>query len=214
MPADVRICFFGDSFVNGTHDETYLGWMGRVCTRLRTAGQDLTAYNLGIRRDTSRDILGRWRGEAERRLPGHVDGRLVFSFGTNDGVWEQGAARVPLDETLENAVRILAPASAWKPTLVIGPAPIALQGQGDIDARIRNISTGIDIICCQHRIPFLDLHRLLVKDQGWFADMASGDGVHPASAGYARLAAIIEGWDQWTGWFTSTAPMPSAAPPP
>jgi lysophospholipase L1-like esterase len=61
----MRICFFGDSIVNGTGDPDCLGWVGRVCGAARKSGVDLTSYNLGIRRDTSADILRRWRREAE-----------------------------------------------------------------------------------------------------------------------------------------------------
>ena len=52
----MRIHFFGDSVVNGTGDGERLGWTGRVCSRARRAGHDLTHYNLGIRRDTRADI--------------------------------------------------------------------------------------------------------------------------------------------------------------
>ncbi|MGA7119410.1 MAG: GDSL-type esterase/lipase family protein [Polyangiaceae bacterium] len=80
----VRICFFGDSFVNGTGDDDGLGWVGRVVARARQGGRDVTAYNLGIRRDTSADVAARWMREARPRLPHEHDGRLVFSFGAND----------------------------------------------------------------------------------------------------------------------------------
>src|SRR5689334_860809 len=82
----MRICFFGDSFVNGTGDDDALGWVGRVVADARRAGCDLTAYNLGIRRNTSADVAARWEGEARLRLPADCDGRLVFSFGANDCV--------------------------------------------------------------------------------------------------------------------------------
>ena len=45
---DIRICFVGDSFVNGIGDETALGWVGRVCALAHTHGFPLTSYNLGI----------------------------------------------------------------------------------------------------------------------------------------------------------------------
>lgn len=77
----MRLCFFGDSFVNGTGDDDCLGWVGRLCAAERRVGRDLTVYNLGVRRDTSDDILRRWRREAEARLPPGCGGRLVFSFG-------------------------------------------------------------------------------------------------------------------------------------
>ena len=80
----IRVCFFGDSFVNGTGDDACLGWVGRACAAGRRRGVDLTCYNLGIRRDTSADVPQRWEREAQARLPPEHDGRLVFSFGAND----------------------------------------------------------------------------------------------------------------------------------
>lgn len=67
--SDVRICFVGDSFVNGTGDPDYLGWTGRICVRTRQEGHDITYYNLGVRRETSIDIAARWQEEVSRRLP-------------------------------------------------------------------------------------------------------------------------------------------------
>lgn len=92
MTADIRICFVGDSFVNGTGDETALGWTGRLCASANRVAS-ITYYNLGIRRDTSHDILQRWERECALRLPGFCDGRLVFSCGVNDMVIENGRLR-------------------------------------------------------------------------------------------------------------------------
>lgn len=66
---DMRICFFGDSVINGTGDDDGLGWVGRVVAQARRGGCDVTAYNLGIRRGTSADVAARWAGEARLRLP-------------------------------------------------------------------------------------------------------------------------------------------------
>lgn len=54
MAQDIRICFIGDSFVNGTGDETALGWTGRLCAAAHARGFPVTYYNLGIRRKRSR----------------------------------------------------------------------------------------------------------------------------------------------------------------
>ena len=43
----MRICFIGDSFVNGTGDDDALGWPGRVVSMARSKGLDVTYYNLG-----------------------------------------------------------------------------------------------------------------------------------------------------------------------
>src|SRR5688500_4352961 len=98
MTGDIRICFIGDSFVNGTGDDTALGWVGRVCAAARARGVGLTAYNLGIRRDTSLGVLARCEQEWSRRLPvgvdgvDGVDGRIVLSFGVNDTVVDADGA--------------------------------------------------------------------------------------------------------------------------
>ncbi|MGD1712770.1 hypothetical protein [Dapis sp. BLCC M172] len=49
---EIRICFIGDSFVNGTGDPDYLGWTGRICQTFYNQGYDIKYYNLGVRRET------------------------------------------------------------------------------------------------------------------------------------------------------------------
>jgi acyl-CoA thioesterase-1 len=205
MPGDVRLCFFGDSFVNGTRDECYLGWPGRVSAQLRAQGLELTIYNLGIRRDTSRDIAARWRDEAARRLPERCDGRLVFSFGVNDCVEEAGVRRVDAAQSQANAEQILGPASSWKPTMVIGPPAMAWDGQDGINERIRALSEGQRALCASLRIPFLDLFTPLAAAPQWAREIAAGDGVHPGRAGYDRIAAMILAWPGWSGWLPPAA---------
>ena len=116
MNNPLRICFFGDSFANGTGDDDCLGWVGRLCAAARRSGCDVTAYNLGIRRDTSGDIANRWQSEGAARLPDQYDGRLVFAFGTNDCVTHEDGdgPRVPMDRAIANAHEILSAARAWK----------------------------------------------------------------------------------------------------
>src|SRR5215472_17715351 len=118
----MRICFIGDSLVNGTGDPTLLGWVGRVCAAGRRRGHDITCYNLGIRGDTTTDIAARWEDESARRLPDGVDGRLIFSFGANDCVTENGTPRVDPERALANARSVLEEARQRHPTLMLGPA--------------------------------------------------------------------------------------------
>ncbi|MBA3707823.1 MAG: hypothetical protein H0W83_03260 [Planctomycetes bacterium] len=204
MSNDVRICFFGDRFVNGTRDGSFRGWPGRVSAWLHARGMQLTAYNLGVRRDTSADVLARWRFEAQRRLPDSIDGRLVFSFGVNDCVEEDGMPRLILMDTLKNAERILAEAAAWKPTLVVGPPAITMAGQDSIIERIGAVSCGLEGVCSAAGVPYLDLFSALIGEPEWQREIAAGDGVHPSEAGYDRLADIILQWPVWRDWLSST----------
>ncbi len=195
---DTRICFIGDSFVNGTADPDCLGWVGRVAAEQRRRGRDLTVYNLGIRRDTSADVRRRWRGEAEARLPVDVDGRLVFSFGVNDCNTEGEAPRLALAATLDHAARILADASRWRPTLFVGPPPIA---NAAVNGRLAALSPELAKLCAGLGIPYLDTLLPLLGSAAWMREVAGGDGAHPGAAGYAELASRVSGWDAWHRWF-------------
>lgn len=59
MNKDIRICFISDSLVNGACDLTTLGWTGRVSASANNTTNRFTYYNLGIRGNTSTDILNR-----------------------------------------------------------------------------------------------------------------------------------------------------------
>lgn len=195
----MRICFFGDSFVNGAGDDECLGWPGRVIAATRQAGRDATCYNLGIRRDTSEDIAGRWRDEARCRLPPGCDPRLAFSFGSNDCASdEHGSPRVPFARTMANAERILNEAKATAPTLMIGPPPIF--DDADADARIRVLSDALDRLCRRIGVPFLDALTFIDGCAAWKEEAASGDGKHPNRLGYVALAGHILAWPPCRAW--------------
>jgi acyl-CoA thioesterase I len=193
----MRICFFGDSYVNGTGDPTGLGWVGRVAGAARRRGHDLTTYNLGIRRDTSADIAARWQEEAARRLPQEFDCRLVFSFGVNDCIDENGAPRVAAERSLANARAILGAARARGPVLMLGPPPLSL---GGAEARIPALSRALETLSAELGIAFLDLGTPLSAIALWRIELAAGDGAHPGAAGYALIADLVEGWPAWRAW--------------
>jgi acyl-CoA thioesterase-1 len=190
----MRICFFGDSIVNGTGDPDCLGWVGRVCAAARQRGIDVTSYNLGIRRDTSADILGRWRREADIRLPVEHARRLVFSFGVNDCIHENGVCRMQPIQTISNAQAILSAAAAYAPTLMIGPAPIA---EADVNHRVRELIPALRAECQEFGVPFLDVFDRLESSAAWMREIAQGDGAHPGRHGYEELAALVNDWPGW-----------------
>ena len=86
--------FFGDSLVASIGDPTGVGWVGRAVAASFGAGLPITAYNLGIRAETSLQIASRWRAEARSRLLPGVDSRIALSFGANDTTMEHGRMRV------------------------------------------------------------------------------------------------------------------------
>jgi lysophospholipase L1-like esterase len=204
----MRICFIGDSFVNGTNDPLCLGWAGRVTAQARQAGAELTLYNLGIRRDTSADIAARWRAEASARLPAGQPGLLVFSFGVNDCCPDDtGAPRLRFHDSLKTARAMLAEAATLWPTVMVGPPPIA---DDAVNGRIAVLSAALAQLCAELHIPFLPIYEKLLESEAWRHETACGDGAHPAAGGYDALADLVANWPAWR---KAIAPWAFSGPP-
>ncbi len=84
----------------------------------------MTAYNLGVRRETSVEVVARWRAEARPRIVAGADTRVVFSFGANDATEEEGSLRVaPEDSVRALRAALDGAAELGLPAFVVGPPP-------------------------------------------------------------------------------------------
>jgi acyl-CoA thioesterase I len=196
MNGDLRICFIGDSFVQGIGDPEYRGWVGRVLT---ATGPGITGFNLGIRRNTSADVLRRCWREVEPRVLRGADNRLVLSFGSNDAVAEDGDVRVSKAQCLDNLATLLTGSRerAIHP-LVIGPPPVIDAGAEHL-RRTAELADGMAELCDSREIPFVATTWQLAGDPIWTSEAGAGDGAHPGSGGYQRLAELVldGGWHSW-----------------
>ena len=195
--ADVRICFIGDSFTQGTGDEACLGWPGRVGASARARGHAVTVYNLGIRRETTDDIRARWRAEVTPRLVSGVDGRVVFSFGANDATIENESWRVPAALSAQNARAMISRALLDFPVLVVGPPPAP---EADRTERHAELVGRYAEVCAGLGVPFLDVLPPLLSVDAWWQEVAAGDGIHPGAGGYTALANLVDAWPAWRAW--------------
>jgi len=194
----MRICFFGDSFVNGTGDPECLGWAGRICAAACQQGYDITYYNLGVRRQTSTELKNRWLKEASCRLSSEFDSRVVFSFGVNDTTLENGKTRVDFSTSIENLSHILNTAKQMFPVLMVGPPPTPDREQNN---RIARLSAEYAQVCQKIDIAYLDIFTQLQSSTIWFQEVAANDGYHPGAGGYTELANIVQSWSSWLSWF-------------
>ena len=194
---DLRICFVGDSFVNGTGDPEYLGWTGRVCAAALKQGIRVTYYNLGVRRETSADIRDRWRKEVIPRLPEEHHAGIVFSFGVNDITSAKEGGRVAYGDSIANTRSILREASEVCRTFMVGPAPIASEHQ---NSSIAKLSQGMEEVCTTLGVPYLDVFSSLHESAVWMDEVRTGDGSHPSSMGYAELAGLVISSPTWWAW--------------
>jgi len=193
----IRISFIGDSLIAGTGDSEFLGWPGRLSKAASSRGHEVTCYNLGIRKDTSADILKRWRAEAEARAAAGQDNRLMFQFGVNDTKDEGGKLIVEPEQASAQAREILSAAAARLPTLMVGPPPIE-----DVTRleRIADLSAQLGTLCGELQIPYFDSFAALRKTDAWSKAQRAGDGTHPVAAGYDEWAKLIDAWPAWRAW--------------
>ena len=199
MTPDVRVILVGDSFVAGVGDPEGLGWVGRVVAAAFAAGVPLTAYNLGVRRNTTADVQARWHTEVAARLTDDADCRLVVSVGSNDANHEHGRPRVEPADSVENLSRTLAGARRLElPVLLVGPAPA---NDGAQQERVSTLSTEFRDLAERHGVPYVDIAGPLTESELWKRELAAGDGAHPGSDGYALLAGLIR--PTWLKWLSA-----------
>jgi acyl-CoA thioesterase-1 len=194
MVPDIRACFVGDSFVAGVGDPHHLGWVGRIAARTHHAA--LTSYNLGVRRDTSDDVLSRWRHECAQRLPAGCTARIVVSFGVNDTFVENGRQRVDPDRSVANLSTLLAQAvqAGW-PVLVVGPVPVVDEQRNH---RTASLNETLHQFCCRQQTRYVDVFDALRTNPTWMHQVEHGDGAHPSAEGYEAYADRV--WPHWSAW--------------
>ena len=190
---DIRICFFGDSYTNGTGDETSLGWVGRAMSKT-SAKYNTTYYNLGIRGNTSKDISNRWKKEADLRLKDCDAKYLVFSFGTNDTNFLNGKRVLQLEQTIENTKCIIEEATLYNNLLVIGPPTLCNEDHND---RNSELDKALEKLCREHDVAYISLYQRLDSNEKWLSLIAENDQYHPSSEGYKILSDVITSSAYW-----------------
>jgi acyl-CoA thioesterase I len=171
--------------------------VGAVVAASFASGLPLTAYNLGVRRETSVQIASRWRAETAPRLMPGADCRIVLAFGANDTTLENGGVRVDAERSCEVLTTVLDEAAAiGLKSFVLGPAPVEDPSQND---RIRDLSGSFAAICATRRVPFVGVVEPLLASPVWMEEIAAHDGAHPGTGGYEALAKLIldGGWIDW-----------------
>jgi len=148
-PRDIALVFIGDAYVAGYGDPKGLGWVSRVVGRTAHADVDITAYQLGVRDETSADVLARWRIECPPRWKGHSEKRLVVAVGHNDAVSGMSTARVRL-----NLANILDDAAAsGVAAFAVGPTPTL---DTDLNARLEIVVEAQADVCARRGFPYVD----------------------------------------------------------
>ena len=190
---DVALVFLGASMVAGVGDPKGQGWVTRVVGRTQHPDLALTAYNLGVRGDTTADLLGRWKAECAPRWAGRAEKRLVVSIGGNDAVSGVSLARhrLNLANILDDA------ASTGIGTFVVSPAP---SDDAEVNEKLDVLVEAQGDVCSRRGVPFVDCFSPLLGHEQWQSDLAASSVPHhPGQAGYGLIAWLVlhNGWYDW-----------------
>ncbi|MFC7487755.1 GDSL-type esterase/lipase family protein [Knoellia sp. CPCC 206453] len=192
-PRDVAIVFMGDSLVAGVGDPKGQGWVTRVVGRTAHPEVEFTAYNLGVRGQTSGDVLARWHTECPPRWKSRSERRLVVSYGANDI-----AAGVTLARHRLNLANILdEAASTGVAAFVVSSPPTSDEA---FNEKLAVLVEAQADVCARRSVPFVDCFRPLLGHDQWRSELAaSRDGHHPGQAGYGLIAWLVlhNGWNEW-----------------
>ncbi|TQM62365.1 GDSL-type esterase/lipase family protein [Humibacillus xanthopallidus] len=190
---DVGLVFIGASMTAGYGDPKGLGWVGRVVARTQHPDLDLTAYNLGVRGNTSGDVVARWGAESHPRWKGRGERRLVVSVGAGDitSGMTMARSRLNLANVLDEAT------NSGIGVFVVGLTPTL---DAEHNRKIEALAEAQADVCARRGITYVDCFRPLVSHDQWMADLAaSPDRVHPGQAGYGLVAWLVlhNGWNDW-----------------
>ena len=191
---DVGLCFVGSSMTAGYGDPKGLGWVGRVVGRTQHPDLDLTAYNLGVRGDTSADVMARWRsetrpalGEPDRASAGRLGGRQRHRHRAS--VSPGPGSTSPTSSTRRRPAA--SRCSSWASPRASRPS-----GTRGIEA----LAEAQADVCARRGVAYVDCFKPLVGHEQWLSDVnASPDRVHPGQAGYGLIAWLVlhNGWNDW-----------------
>jgi lysophospholipase L1-like esterase len=212
-----RLVALGDSITLGHWDDEG-GWLARI---RRTADehvvasmrqQYLTVYNLGISSNTSRHVLGRYRGEVDARHDSAEETELfvVLAVGINDSAVKTGTRKHLVEpaayEANLRALVTLASQDAGGRVLVVGPTPVDERKTRPVTFRpereyrndfiaqysdiARRTAIGLDA-------RFADLLSSLEPHEAHWHDW---DGVHLNPTAHARVAEVIDSELRELGW--------------
>lgn len=208
--AKLRIAFLGDSITVGDGDEEARGWPSRLMELTSPNTGKMHCYNLGVGGDRISDVKARCASELAARLARKEATAVVIMIGINDAV--RAAATdgcIPLDkkQLASDFSSILQTAQRYGPVIALEPAPLLASlrredgGRGtNIMEKLRVVRAIINDACVSHDTPLIPLTDSLHHDRAFSTSLANGDGLHPTSKGYERIAHFANTSSAWSNF--------------
>ncbi len=182
--------FFGDSITLGVNDAPAGGWVARFAGKAARMGLEVppdTFYNLGVRRNSSRNVLERWENEYKARAMDGCPAVFVFCVGTVDMAAPNAVPNVPVGESAANVREMLLKAREYGTVLLVSAPPVK---DDDHNQRLDALCTAYASICRAVEVPFVDIFHPLLE-VGYTDDLS--DGIHPGARGNEMIADMLAG---------------------
>ncbi len=196
------ICVFGDSIAWGSWDLEKGGWVNRLNLYFQflDKGDNKRAfvYNLGMGSNTTRDLLRRFKNEAEERFWGSSENKdykkdnvCIFEVGKNDSIYVKTKDRpwVDAEEFENNLVELIKKARNFSLNIIfLGLAnvdesetiPWEESGESYDNKNIEKYNSIIEKVCQKNNVHFIKIMDLLYKKD-------IDDGLHPNATGHEKI---------------------------
>src|SRR6185437_1145430 len=187
----MEIGIWGDSITYGESDTEALGWVGRL-RKSYPIDEDIQVYNRGICGNTTEDLLGRFKVEADSLEPSTI----VFAIGINDSKHPFGEQtnKVSLEKFKQNMQALLEQAKIHTQKIfIIGATQVdeEIVAQWKDSSRFYNgeiekYNEVLKELAREQNLKYVDVFTLLdIK-----ADLH--DGLHPNAQGFEKLAQQVK----------------------
>lgn len=194
----MKIFCFGDSI---TYGGSYC-WASQLRRYMEEKGKKDSAnvYNLGVKGDSSRELLNRFENEIDVREP-EEDSLIVFQIGINDSQWikTKNNNRVQLEEFRQNLEKIWFKARQRTENIIfLGLTPVVESEVDPVDwnsnkayrtKEVRKYEDELFRFCQQKDLKFIELYDLFLENG--YNELLK-DGIHPNERGHEKIFEAVK----------------------
>lgn len=190
----VIICTFGDSITWGPRLPFRVAWANLLRNHLEKNSDNLhSLYDLGIDKNTTKNLLERLELEAVARKPELI----IFNIGINDSSFRgtEDNPETTLDDFADNMQALIDKARRFtKEIMILGlikgsdllttPLIQSTTGKSYTKARTKRYDTKLKDVATNNDLTFIDINELLT-------DADFDDGLHPNINGHIKIFDIV-----------------------
>ncbi len=185
-----QIFVFGNSIVQGCYDDKFGGWVERLKVFYMKYDENTIIYNLGVRGDTTNELIERFEFEIKQRRDIEEEIIIVISIGINDSYlsnikkFEENINKlIKLSKKYTNNIIFLGLNSVIEE--ITNPVPWNKEAFYK-NENIRKFNDALKKSSKENKVFFINIFGLLNKN-----DFYSDDGVHPNPKGHEKIFEVV-----------------------